>query len=189
MLSAVDQQYRRITFSQSQHSVKAIMGSYKLPIDSWKAVDAGLNDLLSGKEAGLLEVCAAVQHLAPLQPPKDAVASSLACSHKVMKLLAMLLAARRRSRDWKQQGFSGRVTAALAAATAVLHCPLIQPNHIAAKISTQLLADTKVLVLVAAAQREVTQLLSPPTQQLRQQPGDQHHKQQQLLQQCLSLQR
>jgi hypothetical protein len=93
-----------------------------------------------------------------------------------MQLLVNLLAARRRARDWKQQDFSSRTVAALAAATAVLRCSVKQSKTISVKMSTRLLAETGVLSHVAAAQREITQLLST---QHSQHSGDQQQKQQQ----------
>lgn len=160
---------------------------------SWKSVEVNLDALLSGRSAclkgpGLHEMCSVVEHLAGFKPPNEAVVSSLRCFQKVMQLLAKLLSSRRRARDWKQQDYSSRVCTALAAATAVLRCPGIQPSHIAAKLSNKLLADTELFGLVAAAQQEVTQLLSSYTQQLQQQPGDQQQAQQQQQAQALLLQ-
>jgi hypothetical protein len=96
-----------------------------------------------------------------------------------MQLLAVLLTARRRARDWKQQDFSSNIAAVLAAATAVLRCSGSQSKTIRAKMSVRLLSE-RLLGLVAAAQREVTQLLST---QHSQQSGDQQQKQQRQQQQ------
>jgi hypothetical protein len=68
-------------------------------IDSWNGVEAGLDALLAGPTDGLKAaegpvlhaVCAAVEHLATTFDFGF---------DKVMQLLAVLLTARRRARDW-----------------------------------------------------------------------------------------
>jgi hypothetical protein len=154
------------------------------PKDSWYGLEADFDALPIGPAAcdkgpSLRALCAAVEHLAGIQPPADAVVVRSRCFLKVMQLLAGLLIARRRARDWKQQDFSSNIVAVLAAATAVLRCSGSQSKTIQAKISVRLLTEG-LLGLVAAAQREITQLLST---QHSQQPGDQQQKQQRQQQQ------
>jgi hypothetical protein len=154
--------------------------------DSWHGVEADLDALLAGpadglKAAqGLRAVCAAVEQLATTQPPAEAVVIRLRCFDKVMQLLTALLVTRRRARDWKQQDLSSSVVAVLAAATAVLRSSESQSKTICAKLSIRLLAETGLLRLVAAAQREITQLLLA---QHSQQLGGQQQKQQRQQQQ------
>jgi hypothetical protein len=116
--------------------------------------------------------------------PRDTseILDCLQCFVKGMQLLAKLLSARKRARDWKQQEYSSRVATVLAAATAVLQHPSLYVTASAGgKMCVRMLGDTQLMSLVATAQQEVAQLLLAHTQQQQQQPGDQQQQSHTLL--------
>jgi hypothetical protein len=139
-------------------------------MDGWKAIEAGLNALLSGPEAcmkgpQLLMFCSAVQHQTRSSTPAGSSAlDCVRCFIKTMQLLAKLLSDPKYAQCWAQHDYSSRVSTALAAATAVLKHPSLHVNPVAAgKMAKRLLGDTRLLLYVAAAQHEVAQLLAGPT--------------------------
>jgi hypothetical protein len=152
-------------------------------MDHWSNIDSGLDALLSCTNARLKgprlqEVCTAMQQRIDSEDAdNNSVRSRVQCFIKTMELLAKLLSARKRARDWKQQEYSCRIGIVLAAATAVLEQPSLLANPVVAgKLGKKLLADTQLLALVAAAQQEVAQLLTAQVQQ-QQQPGNQQQQQ------------
>jgi hypothetical protein len=160
--------------SQERHIVKATPSFHVFLIQMkvWKEVEAGLDVLLSDAQAcmkgpELQDVCSTLQTFCAAgfnssNKPRDTteVLDCLQCFVKAMQLLAKLLSARKRARDWKQQEYSSRVCTVLAAATAVLQHPSLYVTASAGgKMCVRMLGDTDLMPLVAAAQQEVAQLL------------------------------
>jgi hypothetical protein len=134
----------------------------------WSVVEAGLDALLSSsnlKGPHLLMVCTAVQQQTLNSTPAGTnVLECLRCFTKTMQLLAKVLSSQKRGLGWAQHEYGSRVSVTLAAATAVLKHPSLHVNPVASgKMARTLLGDTQLLLLVAAAQQEVAQLLAGPT--------------------------
>jgi hypothetical protein len=115
----------------------------------------------------LQEVCTALQQqIDSGTPVGSSVLECLRCFTKTMRLLAKLLEDPKYAQCWAKHEYSNRVSTTLAAATAVLQHPSLHVNPIASgKMAKRLLGDTRLLLLVAAAQHEVAQLLTGPTHQ------------------------
>ena len=170
-------------------------------MSTWVGVNAGLIVLLYDVQAclkgqQLQQVCSTLQTLcaAEINSSKPwGTRERLHCVQsfvKAMQLLAKLLSARKRARDWKQQENSSRVSTVLAAATAVLHPSLYANTSAGGKMCKRMLGDTDLMPLVAAAQQEVAQLVLAHAQQQQHQhqhPGNQQQHQQQSLVLLLSL--
>jgi len=164
------------------------------PAGSWQDHDLRVSaiiitlssaELLKGNGLVLLQSLSdsitSLAAVAPQPADKPHVAS---CSTGLLHLLARLLSARKRPRDWKQAGYCDSVTAVLAASTAVrrlegrMHWGVdpMKPPDIISRIASALEDITQLLT----SQSEAPQRM--PQQQPAAQPQQAQQQQQQQLQ-------